>query len=144
MAIGLGAPASAGVYSDDLSKCLVSSANDADRALLVKWIFSAMSASPAVSSMVKVTPDERHAITLQAGGLFTKLIAQTCRTQTVAALKYEGMGAVEAGFAVLGQVAVRGLMTEPAVATEMGSLGAAMDKTQLDAVTKEAGLPISK
>ena len=137
-------PALAGPYSDDLSKCLVAQASSADRTLLVRWMFSAISAGPAVSSLSQVTPGQRHEISAQAGALYTRLIAKDCRSQTVAAVKYEGFSSLEDGFRVLGQVAVRDLMSDPAVRAQLSALDDAMDKDQLKSVGKEAGLPDSK
>ena len=36
------APAWAGVYADDLSRCLVGKSTDADKIVLMKWFFSAL------------------------------------------------------------------------------------------------------
>src|SRR5688572_25966278 len=46
-----GAPASAGIYTDALSKCLVEKSGTADRTLLTQWVFSAMSTHPSVREL---------------------------------------------------------------------------------------------
>jgi hypothetical protein len=59
---GLPGPvAQAGVYTDDLSQCLVKSSNGADRLVLVQWIFSALSLHPAVQPLASVTSEQRDA-----------------------------------------------------------------------------------
>ena len=55
MAIGLtGQNASAGVFADELSRCLVKSSSTDDRVLLVQWMFAALSLHPAVQPMISV------------------------------------------------------------------------------------------
>ena len=58
----------------------------------------------------------------------------------MAALKYEGTGALEPAFSVLGQVAMRGLMSEPGVEKGMTGVGAYVDETKFEALFKDAGL----
>src|SRR5512141_1959316 len=109
-ALGLGTAgaAQAGIYTDDLSKCLVKATTDTDRAALMEWLFSAISAHPSVKSMVSVTPAQREATNRKAAGLLQRLLTEDCRSQTVDAVKYESMGAIQQSFGVLGQVAMSG------------------------------------
>jgi hypothetical protein len=46
----------AGPYGDELAKCLVESATKEDRVALVRWMFAAEAANPAVSSIANVFP----------------------------------------------------------------------------------------
>lgn len=140
IAFALAAPAYAGPYSDDLSKCMVEQASAADRTAFVKWMFTAMAASPVVKDMAKVTPDERKAASAEVANFFTRLMTKSCRSQVVAALRYEGDGAVMAGFSLLGKVAMQDLMTDPAVLAEYGALDGFEGKEAWDGVTREAGL----
>ena len=57
--LGAAQPASAGVYTDDLSKCLVSGTTPEQKAVLVNWMFSAMSLNPAVAKYVAI-PEARR------------------------------------------------------------------------------------
>ena len=115
---GLPSPvAQAGVYTDDLSKCLVKSSNGADRSVLVQWIFSALSLHPAVQPLASITTEQRDAFNERVAALFSRLLVDDCRKEAIDALKYEGSAAFDASFQVLGQVASRDLMTEPHVAT---------------------------
>jgi len=144
MAIGLTAPAAAGPYSDDLAKCLVKHASTADHEALVRWMFAALAAGPAVHDIAKATPEQRAAISQTAGRMFVRLVTQDCHAETVAALKYEGAAAMEFGFNTLGNVAARDLMTDPAVQAEMSSLDKGMDSSAFDAISKEAGIAPAK
>jgi hypothetical protein len=135
--------ARAGVYSDDLSKCLVRSATPTDQTAFVAWAFSAMSAHPAVSQYSNFTQAQRDELNQRVGKLYERLLTVDCHAETVAALKYEGANAMEQSFSVLGQVAFRGLMTDPAVTNVLSGLGKAVDTKKIEALAKEAGVPIA-
>lgn len=126
--------ARAGVYGDDLTKCLVSSTTDADKALLMKWIFSAMSLNKEVASYVDIPKDVRDRINQDAGGLYMRLLTDSCKAQTSDAFKYEGQAAIGAAFTVLGQVASQGLFGDPAVVAGMTDMTRHIDEDKLKAV----------
>lgn len=134
--------ASAGVYADDLGKCLVAKTSPADQKQLVIWIFAAMSAHPDVKQYSNFTDAQRAASMRGAGALLQRLLIEDCRAATVLALKNEGSGAIEPAFGVLGQVAMRGLMSHPDVETSMGELTAGIDNSKFEALMKEAGVPV--
>ncbi len=52
---GCAVPALAGLYTDDLSRCLVENTSPADKITLVQWIGVAISQHPAISSLNKAT-----------------------------------------------------------------------------------------
>lgn len=137
-----GTVAEAGVYSDDLGKCLVKSSSPQDQSDLVVWVFSAMSLNPAVRAYTTLTDAQRDAMSRKAAALMTRLLTSDCRTEAVAALKYEGGAAIETSFSLLGEVAVRGLMNDPDVNKAMETLGGDMDKEKLQALLKEAGVAV--
>jgi hypothetical protein len=132
--------ASAGIYTDDLSKCLVKSANPDDQILLVQWMFSAFSLHPAVEPLVTLSPQQRDLLNRKSAELLQRLLLEDCRNETVAALKYEGPGAMEAGFKTLGEVAGRGLMTDPRVAQALQGLASYLDRDKLNELARAAGL----
>ncbi len=140
-AIMHGSLAQAGAYTDDLSKCLVKSTNPADQLALVQWMFSAMSLNPAVRPLVSITDAQRARFDKQAASLFVRLVSDNCRVEAVDALKYEGPSALGMSFSVLGQVATRGLMSDPHVRAGMTQLGTYFDHNdKLEAVFAAAGL----
>jgi len=136
-----GSAAQAGVYTDDLTKCLVKRTTDADRTAFTAWIFSAMSVHPAVRSYSRITDAQRDAMSKEAAGLLQRLMTEDCRTETVTAVKYEGPSAIEASFNVLGQVAMRDLMSDPDVNKGLEQLAGHMDTAKFEALAKEAGVP---
>jgi hypothetical protein len=132
--------AQAGLYADEMGKCLVGKTNAADKTTLIQWIFSAMSASPAVKPMASTTPEQHAAHNRSGATLFQRLILVDCRAEAVAALKYEGPASLETSFQLLGQVAMRGLMTDPAVEQEMRGFATYFDQEKLQALFEEGGL----
>ncbi len=131
--------AQAGVYADDLTKCLVRSASPADQTDLVKWVFAAMAMHPDVKPYAKFTEAEHAALTKKASDLMIRLITVDCHTESVAAIKYEGAPSFEESFKVLGEVAFRGLMSDPNVMQGMSGLETADTKAKMQAIMQEAG-----
>jgi hypothetical protein len=138
--------AQAGVYTDDLSKCLVSQSSDADKVALMQWFFAAMALHPAVRTLAPMTAAQHDAYNKTGAELMQRLMLVDCRTQTVTAIKYEGATAIATSFAVLGQVAARGLMSDPTVTAGMQKMNDYMNKPQWDAMAKDAGIasPLGK
>ena len=124
----------AGVYSDELAKCLVRSTTDADKTYLMRWLFASMAVHPAVRSITSVSDAERTELNKNAAKLFERLITETCKTQTQEAVKYEGPATLQSSFEVLGQVAGRGLMSDPGVSKSMAEFANYLDKQKLDRV----------
>jgi hypothetical protein len=133
-------PAYAGPYTDDLSKCLVRSASPSDQKDLVRWIFAAIALHPDIRSMANITTEERAAINKSTGTLMVRLLATDCRTESVAAIKYEGDISIQTSFSLLGQIAAKGIFSAPEVAAGMSDLTANVDADKLNALYKEAGV----
>jgi hypothetical protein len=132
-------PAVAGPFADDMAKCLVKSTSDADRADLVRWIYSAMSLHPDLASMANISDKERDELNAKAGKLFSRLLFESCRTEFVQALKNEGPTTIRYAFQILGQVATRGMMTDTHVTQSMAGLGKSIDEAKLKELVEEAG-----
>jgi hypothetical protein len=115
-------PARAGVYADDLSKCLVQGATAKDKTDLVRWVFANSALHPELSSISTFTPAQRTAINKTVGHLFERLLTETCKAPFHDAMKYEGAQTIEMSFSVLGQVAMRELMSHPEVSKGFGEL----------------------
>ena len=125
-------PALAGPYSDELAKCLVRSMTDADKNSLVKWLFAAVAVHPEVKSIASVSDAERTELNKNAAKLFERLIFESCKTQTQDAARQEGPTTLQASFELLGQVAGRGLLSDPAVAKSMSDFANHLDKQKFD------------
>ncbi len=123
--------ASAGPFIDKLAICLVKSATDADKIVLMRWIFSAMASHPNVRDLGNVSSAQGDRHNKDVAELFTTLVTDRCRAETTDAVKYEGENAISASFEVLGKVAMQGLMEEPAVSTYMGGVDSNLDAEKL-------------
>lgn len=134
--IALGSPAFAGVYTDDLSRCLVEKTSKEDKTALVQWIFVAMAQHPSVSALQKVTPDDVKLYNSKAGALFTKLLTETCVDVSKKAIKYEGAVAIQSAFQVLGQAAAGELFVHPDVTKVMSGLEEFLDSKKLEALAQ--------
>jgi len=131
--------ARAGVYGDDLSRCLVKSTTPDDQVAFMVWMFAALGAHPAVKGYTTFTDEQRSAASAKAAGLMQRLMVEDCRKETVAGMRYEGAASVMAAFNVFGQAAVRDLMTDPAVTKNFEALGEYVDEKKFEALAKEAG-----
>lgn len=131
--------AQAGVYSDDLAKCLVKNTTAADQRLLVSWIFAAISTHPELKAQSNLNDRQRESASRGAAALLQRLMIVDCRQETVAGVKYEGQSAIERAFSVLGQVAMRSVMEEPSVTKGVGQIGEFVDAAKFEALMTEAG-----
>lgn len=134
--MGLSQPVFAGPYGDDMAKCLVRSTTNTDKGILVKWMFAAISLNPEVKSMVSLTKQQRDAYNKQFADLVMKLLTESCKKETQSAIQYEGKEAISNSFRVLGAVAARGLMADPAVTSYIADIDKYVDKKKLEELNK--------
>lgn len=120
---------------DTLSRCLTDGTTGKERKDLARWLFTAMAAHPEIKDMSKVTPAQEQ-FTKAAGAIFTRLLADTCAKETKAAVAAGGQAALQAGFSVLGQMAMQELMSNPQVSGAMGMLEKHIDRTKVEAALK--------
>ena len=126
----------AGVYTDDMTKCLVESTSKDDRLTLVRWMFAAMSQHPAVASLTTVSDGDIEKANASVGALFMKLLTKTCVEATRKAVRYEGAFAIQASFQALGQVATMDLFADPNVLKVMSGLEKHADPEKLAELSK--------
>jgi hypothetical protein len=129
-------PAFAGVYGDDLTRCLVDKSTTDEKSSLVQWIFVAMSRHPSVSPMTKITADDVDKYNKVAADLLVHLLTETCVDPAKKAIKYEGATAIQSAFQVLGQVAAGELFANPEVGAVMGGLDKFLDTKKLEALSQ--------
>ncbi len=102
--LSLSGYAHAGPYADQLIKCLIDSTTPADRAALVRWMFAAIAASPAVAPIAKVSPQVIDQVNAAAGSMYMKLLTESCRDKAKDALAHEGPATLELGGGQAGAV----------------------------------------
>jgi hypothetical protein len=135
---GCAEPALAGLYTDDLSRCLVENTSAADKITLVQWIVVAISQHPAVSSLNKATDADIDKTNAAVGALLMRLLTDTCVEKSKKAIQYEGAAAIQSSFMVLGQVAAADLFADSSVKKVMAGLGKYVDEKKLQALKDPA------
>lgn len=126
--------AKAGLYSDEMARCLVASTSASDKTNLVRWIFANAALHPDVANIAVTTAEQRTSMNRATGEMIERLLTVACRKQTGEALRYEGAAAIQTSFQVLGQVAMGTLMSHPAVAQGFGELSKFVDQGKIDAL----------
>jgi hypothetical protein len=121
-------PIYAGVYTNELTKCIVESTSAEDQIEIVRWMYSLISLHPEVKDMSLITKKQREKFDKQIAEILTKLLTESCVKPTEKAIKYEGDKAIETSFSVLGQVAMRELMSNPKVNAGMAGFTKYIDE----------------
>ncbi|MEW6118944.1 MAG: hypothetical protein AB1593_02515 [Pseudomonadota bacterium] len=124
-------PAHAGVYADDLSRCLVDRTTTEDKNALVRWVITTTTLHPAVQPIARVSPEARDRANRDTARIFERLLTESCLDQTRLAVKYEGAAAIQAGFQTLGQVAMTELFADPKVTEGLNELDKQIDGNKL-------------
>ena len=126
-------PAQAQTPVESLGRCLTDNTSGKDRKELAQWLFAAMTAHPEMRPLSSATKDDIDRTSRTAAALFTRLLAENCSKEVKAAVQSGGRVAIQAGFQVLGQVAMQELMTNPDVGAAMGVLDRYIDRSKIDA-----------
>jgi hypothetical protein len=129
--------AKAGIYSDDLSRCLVTKTSDADKILLAKWIFSVMSVHPSAAAIATISDADRTDVSEATAGVFEMLLTDSCRDESAKAVKYEGTVAIGNSFKVLGEIAMTTLLADPKVEAESQNFIKYVDEAKMKSVFAE-------
>ena len=125
-------PAWSGPYGDSLGKCLVRASTPAEKATLVRWMFSMMALHPDVQASCTLTPAQRTTVSKDTAQLFERLLTERCATEAREAIRYEGSATIQTSFSLLGQVAARELFQNPRVAEGLAELGKHLDEKKLN------------
>lgn len=121
-------PAHAGQYADQLTKCLVDSTTDEDKAGLARWIFASAAQNPNVADLAAVTDEQRTEMSKSVAAIFERVLTQDCRTQFRDAKKNEGENMLSMSFGTLVQVAMGKLIDNPAVSGALGGIDKELNK----------------
>ncbi|HYV17990.1 MAG TPA: hypothetical protein VFC25_03040 [Verrucomicrobiae bacterium] len=121
-------PAQAGQYADQLTKCLVDSTTDEDKAGLARWIFASAAQNPNVADLAAVTDEQRTEMSKSVAAIFERVLTQDCRTQFRDAKKNEGENMLSMSFGTLVQVAMGNLIDNPAVSGALGGIDKELNK----------------
>ena len=136
-----GAPAFAGPYADALGKKLVSATTPAEKLILARWMFTAMSLHPDLKDLSAVTPQQRTEANKALGKMVTRMLTETCLAEAREAVKYEGPIAISSAFQLFGQVAAREIFGNPKVAEGLSELNKVVDPAVFKKALEEAPEP---
>jgi len=130
---GVVPPALAGIYGDDLTRCLIERSSKSDHEALVQWLVVAILQHPTVAPLGKTTAADIDKANTAVGDLLMRLLTDACLDQTKKAIKYEPT-AIQAAFAVLGQVAAADIFADAHVKTVMSGVKDHIDNKKLEAL----------
>lgn len=134
----------AGVFTDDLSRCIIGKTSDADKVELMRWMFSSVTRDPALASMTTLTQAERDKINKSTAQLYDRLILVDCRSAAIAAIKNEGIEALHESGKALGAAAATKMFSSPAGQAELEKYSDFMDKEGWQALGAEAGVKLTE
>jgi len=124
--------AKAGIYTDDLSRCLIESATAEDKITLVRWMFTAMALHPAIKDMSNVSGEQRRKANMDMAELMVDLVTEKCLDKSKKAIEYEGEVALQSSFNLFGQIAGRELFANADVAKGLSDLDEYLEKDKLN------------
>ncbi|UYY76515.1 hypothetical protein [Sphingomonas sp. R1] len=116
---------------DPFGECLRTHSSRADRDVLIRWVYAAVSQSAAVRDMVRLDENRRVQASQQAGQLITRLVTRDCREQAMDRIKRDP-GAIQNSFTALGRAALMDLAQDPAV---VGTLAGVLQYTDMGSIT---------
>jgi hypothetical protein len=126
----------AGIYTDDLSRCLMTQTSANDRIMLIRWIVYSYAQHPANAGFVSSDPSKRSVVDKEIGELVSQLLTVSCRDQLKQAYRFEGETSIVASFSSLGEMAAAELIEEPAVKATMNGFTAYIDEKKLTEAMK--------
>ncbi len=133
--------AQAGPLGDELTRCVIASATEADKQAVNQWMFAAMTANPVLKSYSSLSDAQRIEFSTSFARTMQRLVQVDCEKQASAAVKDEGMGVVEIAMNGLSAVAGRELLTSPESMKSMQAFAPFIDKPQWDILIRSAGTP---
>ena len=135
LAVGLTLPAAsqalASPETDALSACLVRASTPADKLVLTRWAFAAISKHEGVSDLATLSDAQMTAVNKAGGALFSRLLIENCPTETTAAIRVDGVKAIETALSDLGQSAMQDLAGDPGVQGALVGMVGYMDQARL-------------
>ena len=128
----IGLPVQAQQPGNALSTCLADSTSGKDRKDLAKWIFLAMAAHPEMKPHANVSAETMDESSRTMAALVTRLLADSCVSETRAVMSTGGPQSLPLAFQSLGQLAMQELMTDKAVQDSMSLFQRYLDQQRLN------------
>lgn len=128
--------ATAGPHFERATQCLLRSTTDADKTDLVRWTVAAATLHPDLVGMTAVTDMQRDNANKAVARLFERLLTDSCKSELLDAIKFEGVGVVPASMQMLAQSAWIRVMSHPKVSAFVSDLSKYADMQKLGAVVQ--------
>lgn len=138
-ALTLAAPMALAEPIEDLARCYVEKATEADQKILARWMFAALAQHPVAAKYATVSEADLGAVTAEAAGIMQRMVTTDCVEQARAAATAQGLGTVSQALQVLGQVASRVLLTDEKVGRSMNAVNTYMDEAKILAAVDPDG-----
>lgn len=113
------------------SNCIADNSSGKDRKVMARWIFVSMGAHPEIKSIASISASAPEDTSKAMGELFTRLLTENCPKQTSAAIEAAGPQALQAGFRLLGELAMQELMTNKEVSTGLSLIEKYIDREKM-------------
>ena len=122
----------AGPYTDEFTKCLVSSTTEKDKQKIVRWIVKVYSDHPSLSDISKISSKKNLMVDKDLGEVFTRLLAEKCRDKAIKAIELVGDMVLYTAFKTLGEVAGQQLLNDENVQNSLNEFTKYVDYEKLD------------
>lgn len=115
-----------------LEACVVAAATEADRRVLVRWMFSAISLHGELRDLATVSQEQRDQASAAMGAMMERLLTQDCAPQARQAFR-DGRAEVafQQAFKQVGEMAGEGLFQDQAVAAEAAGIVRHLDMNRV-------------
>ena len=111
--------ATAGPFSNEMSKCIVKKTNESDKTLLVQWVFAAILSNPDVEWMTNISSERKDDLNKNVAELLTDILTERCENECKQALEYEGdesfRDSLKESFGSIAEIAMKELITHSEV-----------------------------
>jgi hypothetical protein len=134
-------PVCAGTYGDDLTRCILQSSTDEDKATVLKWTFSNFGQNPALGDLPRPSQAQADELARKVVENLERLAMVNCRKEAIAALKFESPSAIAASFGTLAETIGQTLYKNPSVAAGIVGVIRFMDRSKWQDLFAEAGVP---
>ena len=105
----------AGPFTDEFSRCIVTKTTSQEKTDLVKWIYVTISFHPQLSDMSNLSSEDVEMVNIRVADYMTNVFAYKCNKELIEAIKYEGENSVVTAFELLGEIAISEIMIDEGV-----------------------------
>lgn len=95
--LSLSGVCSAGQYGDELGRCLVKHASEADTKVLTQWAFVTLGQTKAAREIAQISPQVTSRTTSKAQTVILRLLGKDCAKEALKATLYEGKDGIGNG-----------------------------------------------